>query len=440
MFAAAVVALASPACRTPTTITLELRTDLPCGQVSESSIAVGKLATLRDAPAAAGTERCDAATGTIGTLVLVPSGENDAEVAVRVVTGVGKTAEDCVRDGFLGGCVVARRSLRYIPNTSLFLPVTMQASCLDLPCDDDKTCVDGRCVSATIPDSSQCTTEAGCELALGADAGPPDAGREVGAPDTGIPDVSPDTTSMMDGGADATTGDTGPPPIDGGDASGDATIDAPGLDSGSDASDVGSEGPACVSEVPGGICSTATQCGCNAGQACDVTGTGPLQVGCRAIGPRLLGELCNAATLGDCGQGDVCAIVSGTVPEVGVCRRFCDSPGVCSTGDCIPFLSSAIGICSDDCALHDPTPVCGPGATCIAQPNGMHSDCLPTNATGTGPGGCASNPFECAPGYVCVSPGNCVQWCRVGQLDCVSGACVDIGGPTIAGTAFGVCT
>src|SRR6185369_3654481 len=39
-------------------------------------------------------------------------------------------------------------SLRYSPHQPLDLPISLQQSCLDKPCDPSSTCVNGQCVDA----------------------------------------------------------------------------------------------------------------------------------------------------------------------------------------------------------------------------------------------------------------------------------------------------
>src|SRR5439155_1284504 len=76
------------------------------------------------------------ADGRIGALVVVPNGDNGAEVGIRVVSGLnGKSADACVSDSFRGGCIVARRALNFVPHASLRVPVVMRDACIDVPCD-----------------------------------------------------------------------------------------------------------------------------------------------------------------------------------------------------------------------------------------------------------------------------------------------------------------
>lgn len=151
------------ACREPTQITFEVRTDLPCANINDTSIAVGTLADVERKPATSTAVKTTCVDGRIGALVVAPSGDSDVEIGVRVVTGVGDSMPDtCIAPDYRG-CIVARRALKYIPHTSLKVNVPMRANCKDVPCDAAgfTTCAAGRCVSARI-DSTTCEG-AGCD-------------------------------------------------------------------------------------------------------------------------------------------------------------------------------------------------------------------------------------------------------------------------------------
>jgi hypothetical protein len=182
-------------CREPTQITLALRTDAQCVDVLGTTITVGELGRLEERPEAATTDRCDPGSGKIGTLVVVPSGANDAEVAMRVVTGVGKSPEQCVKDGYLGGCIVARRAIRYLPHTPLEMPILMSVDCIDIPCGATETCFKGKCVPANV-DPEKCE-QGNCDPVL------PDGGVDGGI------DASVDQSSDGDGGSAGASGSSG---------------------------------------------------------------------------------------------------------------------------------------------------------------------------------------------------------------------------------------
>jgi hypothetical protein len=152
-------------CRPATQIILEIDTDIACSDHPTTGIAVGKLSELENRPMSAETPQCNAATGRIGSLVILPGDEKDKETAIRVVTGVTMSVDDCVTSGYVGGCVVARRALSFVPGETLHLPVHMQVSCIDVPCGATETCRDGSCVPATIADPNDCISKDGCDVA-----------------------------------------------------------------------------------------------------------------------------------------------------------------------------------------------------------------------------------------------------------------------------------
>jgi cysteine-rich repeat protein len=158
---ALVTVLCVSACRDPTQAKLVITTDALCSDVSDTTIHTGSLAELESVPPVAATKTCE--DGAIGSLVVTPSGDDDAAFGVRVVTGLGKSAEDCEVDGYRGGCILARRFLHFIPHETLHLPISMDVSCLDVPCDATQTCRDGRCVPADV-DPNECLDEQGCNV------------------------------------------------------------------------------------------------------------------------------------------------------------------------------------------------------------------------------------------------------------------------------------
>lgn len=141
-------------CREPTQITFEITTDRSCSSVNGTAISVGTLGQALDSkPPGSLSMQCNG--GNLGTLVVTPSDVN-AELAVRVVTGVGKSAEDCIAAGFKGGCIVARRALRFLAHEKVRVPIAMDASCIDIPCGPTESCVKGQCVDVHSLCTSNC--------------------------------------------------------------------------------------------------------------------------------------------------------------------------------------------------------------------------------------------------------------------------------------------
>ena len=168
--------VAGSGCRSATELSVVVTTDVPCKSMRGASVTVGTVGSIDTSPPTAVTTFCDADTGNMGTLVVVPSGARDAELALRVVGGVGVDPESCRGASYGSGCIVARRALRYLPHQSMRLLVRLSATCQGVVCAPDQTCSLGVCKSANI-DPSQCTSDIGCgDGALGS------GGVPAGAP------------------------------------------------------------------------------------------------------------------------------------------------------------------------------------------------------------------------------------------------------------------
>jgi hypothetical protein len=180
---AATIAVGAAACRDPTQITVEVTTDVKCSDLRGTTFTVGELSTLDERPLTTTTTQCDPALTRIGSMVIVPSGDNDDTVALRVVVGLGKDPADCKPPDFGPGCIVARRALRFVPHRSLTLPIFMATACDGIACGATDTCVKGDCRLATVPDPDTCTAPNGCGeaelLAPAGDAGVRDAASDA---------------------------------------------------------------------------------------------------------------------------------------------------------------------------------------------------------------------------------------------------------------------
>ncbi len=189
--AAVAFAVLGTACREPTQITVRVSTDVPCTDLRGTVVTAGVLGALAGAGARGETDRCDPETGRLGTLVVVPSGGRDEQVAVEVVAGFGRDVADC--EGSYGpGCIVARRALRFLPHQSLTLPVTLRAACAGIACLSTETCRNGGCVDAHV-DAKACADADGC----GEDSLAPDPLRIAGCGDTA--GLDPDAPWPMPG-------------------------------------------------------------------------------------------------------------------------------------------------------------------------------------------------------------------------------------------------
>lgn len=176
------VALLLLSCRSPTQITFEVTTDITCAEHKGTELTVGPLSEIDSRPSSSSRMECDPATGRIGTVVVVPSGDDDQDVATRFVLGIGKSPQRCIDDGFKGGCIVARRALRFIPHEPLTVAVPMRNECRDVVCPTGQTCVRGACVGAIVEHPEDCTGS-GCgeeRLSSSGDAGVTDTGATDG--------------------------------------------------------------------------------------------------------------------------------------------------------------------------------------------------------------------------------------------------------------------
>jgi len=177
-----VVALAS--CRDATRIVLSIGTDLPCAQVKRTTITASR-PRESEIGLASSTETEDCSGGMIGDLTVVPDSDNGAEVAIRVVVGVDRVAQECSAQDNYRGCIVARRRIRYIANTTLNVPIRAYLACKDVICEVDSTCNRlGRCVPAAL-NADDCNAPGGCNV---------EGERAEASPDASAGDAAPAAT------------------------------------------------------------------------------------------------------------------------------------------------------------------------------------------------------------------------------------------------------
>gem|GEM_PF-2841252 len=158
-------------CLDATQVKLELTTDVNCTDEPATTITVGQLGEFEEVAPAARTQACSSGGGRVGSIVVVPSGSAKGSLGVQVVMGIDKSPEQCVEDDFVGGCIVARRSLGFVQHRGLFLPVELEAACIDVPCGATETCRNGICVDAEIRDLDLCLREVGCDVELAGGGG-----------------------------------------------------------------------------------------------------------------------------------------------------------------------------------------------------------------------------------------------------------------------------
>jgi hypothetical protein len=141
-------------------VTVIVTTDVPCKFWKGTTVNVGTRDTVDIPDYASSTSNCTESTDgiRIGEIVVIPKGNRDEKFTIKVVGGVDTTADACVKTGDYTGCIVARRSLNFIPHAALELPIFLSSSCEGVPCSTrkDETCVFGACVSANIPTPALC--------------------------------------------------------------------------------------------------------------------------------------------------------------------------------------------------------------------------------------------------------------------------------------------
>ncbi len=375
------VAASVGACsKAPTTITLEITSDVPCESLRGVSIAVTSPESVDTSPPRITTAQCspgpDGSTR-VGSLVVVPGGALDALVGLRVLAGVERGVERCdAAEGF-SGCVVARRILRFVAGEALTVRLSLSAACLGVSCDATHTCADGACLSARIEDSGRCR-DAGCgDEALSAGSTPP-------AP-------------SVDGGADA----LGPS----GCRANQKLCDGKCVEHDNAAFGCGAVG---CTPCPGlGIASSV----CN-GAACATAGCGPDHKSCA-------GNCVPRDPLHGCGGGSCapCESANGKAgcDATGACSLVCNAGSKLCGGRCVRVDDPNYGCGETGCSMSmcpdagAGTLVCAGGAcvvgTCGPGTKQCGNVCVPTDATN----GCdAASCSPCAAGQVCAgAPTQC---------------------------------
>jgi hypothetical protein len=130
-------------CQSETAVVVDVSTDVPCGRPGhlQTEILVGSASFAN-----AKTSRCDLATGHIGSLVVVPSGADDAAFDVAVVMAVDRDPTACAApDALPAACIVAKRRERFIPHEIVDLPILLSAACVGVSCSGSTSCLAGTC-------------------------------------------------------------------------------------------------------------------------------------------------------------------------------------------------------------------------------------------------------------------------------------------------------
>lgn len=201
-------ALAAIGCRTPTSVTVTVTTDATCADLKGVTITARAPDALEAAGPTTTTRSCAAqadGTSRIGSIVVVPSAGDGDEIAIRVVAGLDRPAEECTAANAYRGCVVARRVVRFAAHVELTIPIAVRRGCKDVACDASTTCVEGACRSAELTDPESCSGE-GCLAGLDGGVDAADSGDASDATDAADATDAPDATEAGDGAPSETGG------------------------------------------------------------------------------------------------------------------------------------------------------------------------------------------------------------------------------------------
>jgi hypothetical protein len=129
------LALSASNCASPTEIVLDIRADNLCGKIKGTGVVVTTpdRVDMDDLEEYEGPGCESSPADRIGTLTITPSGGKDSRVGIRVVSGVTKAAHECKGPQY-GGCVVARRTVRFVPGEKVPITIIMSDKCLSKDC------------------------------------------------------------------------------------------------------------------------------------------------------------------------------------------------------------------------------------------------------------------------------------------------------------------
>jgi hypothetical protein len=308
----ALAVAATHGCQEPTQVTLDIRTNVVCGDSKGVEIVVAttphvaetRAALLGSGPrfATATTRECNEARSPsqVGTLVVTPS-DDDNQAAVVVLGSFGKTpVEACLGSSFPTQCIVARRRFAFVDHLRIALPILLDPVCAGIPCDETSTCVGAKCVSSDVRCESGTCTEPGVA---------PDGGLVV------VDAQGPINVTPVDDSGNPLGDGAPPPPNDGGgrdaDAEAGSSFNDGGVLTGScpNPTTTCAGNPAAICNKPAICCYVGIGAQCETAENCDRTG------GC-----------CRGGN--DCNMGEVCC--ANTPTPSGASTRFsCVAEAAC---------------------------------------------------------------------------------------------------------------
>lgn len=144
---AAGLVVGASSCRTPTQATIEIASEIAYRPDMTVSVQLGGTDDVESATPRVVAHGPFAPDGTVGTVVAVPRGDEEAVFAVRVVLAIGRDPATCSAAN-AKGCVVVRRTARFAAHDSSRLRVVLRPTCLGTFCDRATSCArDGACGS-----------------------------------------------------------------------------------------------------------------------------------------------------------------------------------------------------------------------------------------------------------------------------------------------------
>jgi hypothetical protein len=166
----ALAAIVAPsACKTPTEVTVEIAADIAYRADMTVAVQIDRADRVELATPRIVTRSAWSAGAALGTVVVLPSGD-DEQVVMRVVLAVGREPATCSAAEPVG-CIVVRRRIRFVAGESTRARVVLRPVCLGTFCDVGASCaVDGTCGSL---ESDAAQGDGGVPLPPVADAGDP---------------------------------------------------------------------------------------------------------------------------------------------------------------------------------------------------------------------------------------------------------------------------
>lgn len=301
-------------CRDTTEVFIEARTDLAYRDGLVTTFTVGAPGETEQLAPTTESRVPWGADGFVGSLAVVPDSGPNGRLAVKVVLGIDRASSAC-KAPLYAGCIVARRTLGYVPHERLRLPISLYALCKDVPCDAASTCnMLGQCVTAAV-DPATCASAVGCttpgdpNVAVTADAS-----SDAPAPDASASDAANDG----------------------------AANDGAAIDATLDANDAAARDASSTPPTPGRVDCKSGSCDLSAGETCCFSqsmGTGNcLPAGATCPAGTGLAITCDGDE--DCNGGRKCCFIGTAGSQcggtgAGGCNTYppmCHSTNTCSPG------------------------------------------------------------------------------------------------------------